>query len=376
MTNRDYYEILGVEKQASVEEIKTSYRKLAMKYHPDRNPGDSEAEVKFKEAAEAYQILSNPEKRQRYDRFGHQGVNGNGGFNDINDIFSHFGDIFGGGSIFDEFFGGSSRRQRREPGIRGSDLKITVKFTLEEIANGVEKKLKIKKLKTCETCHGSGAKNGSYQTCTNCNGTGEVRHVTRSILGQFVNISACNVCNGEGRIIKEKCQECHGEGRVKSESTIKVKIPPGVSEGNYIPLREQGNAGARGGRSGDLLVFIEEQEHQYFHRNGDDVIYELNISIADAVLGTTVMVPTLSDEHKLKVEPGTQPGTVIKLKEKGIRHLNEFGKGDQLIYVNVFIPSKVTSKEKQLLKELSDSENFSPERSKKKNKGFIKSIFG
>jgi molecular chaperone DnaJ len=376
MSKRDYYDILGVDKQASVDEIKISYRKMAMKFHPDRNPGNSEAETKFKEAAEAYEILSHPEKRSKYDRFGHQGVNGNGGFSDINDIFSQFGDIFGGGSIFDEFFGGGSRRQQREPGIRGSDLRISVKLTLEEIAEGTEKTLKVKKLKTCETCDGSGAKNGSYETCTQCNGTGEVRNVTRSILGQFVNISACHTCRGEGRIVKDKCTDCHGEGRIKSDSTIKVKIPPGVSEGNYIPLSGQGNAGARGGRAGDLMVFIEEEEHESFHRRGDDIIYELNVSIAEAVLGASITVPTLGGEHKLKIESGTQPATIIKLKDKGIRHLNEFGKGDQLIYVNVFMPSKISSKEKELLKELSGSDNFDPGKAKKKNKSFIKSLFG
>ena len=377
MSKRDYYEILGVERQATVDEIKMSYRKMAMKHHPDKNPGDAEAETRFKEAAEAYEVLSNPQKRQRYDQFGHQGVNGNGGFSDINDIFSQFGDIFGGGSIFDEFFGGgSSRRQRREQGIRGSDMKITVKLTLEEIADGIEKTLKVKKLKPCDTCDGSGAKNGSFESCRQCNGSGEIRNVTRSILGQFVNISTCNVCGGEGRIVKDKCDTCYGEGRMKSESTIKVKIPPGVSEGNYIPLTGQGNAGARGGRPGDLLVFIEEQEHEFFHRNGDDIIYELNVTISDAVMGASITVPTLGGEHKLKIESGTQPGTIIRLKDKGIRHLNEFGKGDQLVYVNVFMPSKVSSKEKQMLKELSESENFDPARSKKKNKSFIKSLFG
>ena len=375
MSKRDYYEILGVERSASVEEIKSSYRKMAMKYHPDRNQGDVEAEVKFKEAAEAYEILSNPQKRQRYDNFGHQGVNGNAGFNDMNDIFSHFGDIFGGGSIFDEFFGGGSRRQRREPGIRGSDLKITVKLSLEEIADGIEKKLKIKKFKSCQTCNGSGAENGSFETCTNCNGTGEIRNVTRSILGQFVNISSCPMCEGDGKIIKDRCPDCSGEGRLKSETTIKVKIPPGVSEGNYIPLSGQGNAGIRGGRAGDLLVFIEEEEHQFFHRKGDDIVYELNVSLTDAVMGASIMVPTLSGETKVKIDSGTQPGTIIKLKDKGIRHLNEFGRGSQLVYVNIHIPSKVNSKEKQLLKELSESENFKPDNSKKKSKSFFKSLF-
>lgn len=377
MSKRDYYEVLGVDRQATIEEIKLSYRKLAMKYHPDRNPGDIEAENRFKEAAEAYEVLSHSEKRQRYDTYGHRGMNGNNGFHDMNDIFSHFSDIFGGGggSIFDDLFGGGGRRQR-EKGIRGSDLRISVKLTLEEIADGVEKTLKVKKYKSCDTCEGTGAKDHSFENCSNCNGTGEVRNVTRSILGQFVNISACPVCEGEGRIIKDKCPACSGEGRMRSESTIKVKIPAGVSEGNYIPLSGQGNAGVRGGRAGDLMVFIEEQKHDHFHRRGDDIIYELNVSIADAVLGTSLQVPTLNGEYKLKIEAGTQPATVIKLKDRGIRHLNEFGRGDQLVYVNVFMPSKVSSKEKEMLKDLSESENFDPKKAKRKDKSFFRSLFG
>ncbi|MEO8447980.1 MAG: DnaJ domain-containing protein, partial [bacterium] len=290
MTKRDYYEILTVTKTATVEEIKTSYRKLAMKHHPDKNPGDLESEEKFKELAEAYEILSDPAKRQRYDQFGHQGVNGAGGFqgfDNINDIFSHFGDIFGGanrggGSIFDEFFGGGSRGSRTQNND-GSDLKISLKLTLEEIAEGIEKTIKVKKYKNCVKCSGSGAKAGSGHTkCTNCNGSGEIRQVSRSMFGQFVNVTMCQTCNGEGRIIKEKCDECHGEGRVKSESTIKINVPAGVQEGNYIPLRGQGNVGPRGGNPGDLLVFIEEEKHKYFERDEDHIYYELEVSIVDA----------------------------------------------------------------------------------------------
>ncbi|MCX6162396.1 MAG: molecular chaperone DnaJ, partial [Ignavibacteriae bacterium] len=360
MTKKDYYEILSVTKTSSSDEIKTSFRKSAMKYHPDRNPGNKEAEEKFKECAEAYEVLSDPQKRQRYDQFGHQGVNSTGfhGFDNINDIFSHFGDIFGGfggggGSIFDDFFGGGgSRRRGRSQGIPGTDIKLKLKLTFEEIADGTEKTLKVKKQKTCETCRGSGAKPGSgHSDCTACNGTGEVRQMSRSIFGQFVNVSECAQCNGEGKIVKEKCIECAGEGRVRAESTIKVNVPPGVMEGNYIPLRGQGHAGVRGGHAGDLLVFIEEEKHKYFIRQEDDIVFVLDINIADAVLGIEALVPTLQGRAKLKIEPGTQSGSILRMKDKGIRHLNSYGRGDQLVQVNVFIPKKISSKEKSILKE-------------------------
>src|SRR4030095_1459765 len=262
---------------ATETEIKASYRKLAMKYHPDRNPGDKEAEEKFKEAAEAYEVLSTPDKRQRYDQFGHAGMKGGydyHGFSNINDIFSHFSDIFGGGSIFDDIFGtGGMHRGRghRQQGIQGSDLKITLKLTLEEIAEGTEKSLKVKKFETCDVCGGSGAKDSNATTnCPTCHGTGEVRHVSRSMFGQFVNIQVCPSCSGEGKIIKDKCPNCSGEGRVKGEKTIKVNVPPGVTTGNYIPLRGEGNAGIRGGHAGDLIILIEEEHHKYFSREEDD----------------------------------------------------------------------------------------------------------
>jgi len=369
MTKRDYYEILGVNKSASTDEIKSAYRKLAMQYHPDRNPGNKEAEDKFKECAEAYEVLSDSQKRSRYDQFGHQGVNSTGfqGFDNINDIFSHFGDIFGsfggGGSIFDDFFGtgNSSSRRHGSQGISGSDIKISLKLNLSEIAEGVEKTLKIKKQKTCGACNGTGAKAGSgYTTCSYCNGTGQIKQVSRSFFGQFVNVSECPHCNGEGRIEKEKCPECNGDGRIKSESTIKVKVPAGVVEGNYIPMRGQGNAGARGGVNGDLLVFIEEEESKIFTRNNDDVIYELNLSFIDAALGADVIVPTLNGKARLKIEPGTQSGDILKMKDKGIKHLNGYGRGDQLVQVNVYIPKKLSSKEKEILKQLAKSENFQP----------------
>lgn len=380
MTKRDYYEILGVSKGASSDEIKSAYRKLAMKYHPDKNPGNKEAEESFKECAEAYEVLSDPQKKQRYDQFGHQGVNSTGfsGFDNVNDIFSHFGDIFGGfggGSIFDEFFGGgSSRGRRRSQGIPGSDMKITLKMTYEEIADGTEKVIKIKKLKTCKSCNGTGAKSSSgYVNCSVCNGTGELKQVSRSIFGQFVNVSECHNCHGEGKIVRDKCSVCNGDGRVKDEETETIKIPAGVSDGQYISLRGRGNAGARGGHSGDLLIFIEEAKHEYFIRDNDDIIYNLRISITDAILGTEVIVPTLSGKAKLKIEPGTQSGNILRMRDKGIRHLNSGGRGDQLVKIHIFIPKKISSKEKTILKELGKSDNFIPE--SKNDKGFFKSVF-
>ena len=385
MTKKDYYEILDLHREASIDEIKTSYRKLAMQYHPDKNPGNSEAEEKFKELAEAYEVLSDPHKKQRYDQFGHAGVDSTGfhGFDNINDIFSHFSDIFGnfggGGSIFDDFFGGgSSSRRRRAQGMQGSDLKMSLKLTLEEIADGIEKTIKVKKHKVCKECNGSGAKSDSgYASCSNCNGTGEIRQVSRSMFGQFVNVSECHNCNGEGRIIKEKCSSCAGEGRTKTDSTIKVNIPPGVSDGNYIPLRGQGNAGLRGGASGDLLVFIEEEKSKHFIRHGDDVVYELGISFMDAALGADVVVPTLKGKAKLRIEQGTQSGKILRMKEKGIRHLNGYGRGDQLVKVNIYTPTKLSSKEKEVLRELLKSENFHPKNDKKKksDKSFFKAVF-
>ncbi|MDQ3019706.1 MAG: molecular chaperone DnaJ [Bacteroidota bacterium] len=391
MTKRDYYEILSVSKTSTVDEIKSSYRKLAMKHHPDKNPGDKESEEKFKELAEAYEILSDPNKRQRYDQFGHQGVNGSGGFqgfDNINDIFSHFGDIFGnfggnrssGGSIFDDFFGGGSRSSSQQNN-EGSDLKISISLTLEEIAEGIEKTVKVKKYKNCTKCEGSGAKaNSGHTKCSNCNGSGEIRQVTRSMFGQFVNVTMCNVCHGEGRIIKEKCEECHGEGRIKSESSIKINIPAGVEEGNYIPLRGQGNSGIRGGQPGDLLVFIEEEKHKYFVRDGEDIYFELEVSIVDAVMGADVIVPTLTGKAKLTVEAGTQSGKLLRMKGKGLKNLNGHGRGDEIVRVNVHIPSKINSKEKELLRELGTSENFKPKnthsaKEKKTEKSFFKTVF-
>lgn len=391
MTQRDYYEILGVPKNATEPELKKAYRKLAMKYHPDRNKGDADAEKKFKEAAEAYDILRDPQKRARYDQYGHAGVNGPGGYGGgtdyenvgFEDIFNRFSDIFGGGFFGEDMFGGSSRgraRGRREPGIPGSDMKIRMPLTLEEIAFGTEKKLKIKKYITCDKCHGSGAETDSdFETCPTCHGLGEVRQVTRTMLGQMVNVQACPTCQGEGRIIKHKCTKCSGEGRIKGEETIKVNIPSGVSNGNYITLRGQGNAGMRGGSAGDLIVLIEELEHEHFERQGNNIYYDLVISIPDAVLGTEAEVPTLKGKAKLRIEPGTQPGKMLRMRGRGIIGLNNSGEGDQYVRVNVYMPSTISESERQAFESFKTSVHFDPAHMKKGEKSFfskMKDVFG
>ena len=372
MSKRDYYEVLGVEKGASKDDIKKSYRKLAMQYHPDKNPDDKEAEEKFKEAAEAYEVLSNDEKRAKYDRFGHNGLKGGQDFhsyNDVNDIFSHFSDIFGsafggggGSSIFDDFFGGTRQQQRRGPrstGTPGSDLKVTLKLTLEEIAAGTTKKIKIKKYVTCETCGGSGAKNESaFKTCQVCNGTGEIRQVSRSLFGQFVNITQCNNCGGTGRIISDPCRTCNGDGRVYDDKTLRIQVPAGVTDESYMTLRGEGNAGKNGGPAGDIIVIFKELQHDYFTREGDNVVYNLQLSYPEAVLGTEVEVPTLNGRAKLKIESGMQPGKYLKMSQKGIKHLNAHGAGDQLVRINVHIPKKVSTKEREMLNELQKLPNI------------------
>ena len=364
MTKRDYYEILDIGKNASKEEIKKAYRQMAMKYHPDKNPDDKEAEEKFKEAAEAYEVLSNEDKKARYDQFGHEGMRGgfgNQGFTDINDIFSHFSDIFGGSSIFDDFFGGGGQRgrsQRRGSGRPGSDLRVTLKLTLEEIAAGVTKKIKIKKLVTCDSCRGNGAEGGSSKTtCPVCHGSGEVKQVSRSVFGQFVNITTCNNCGGEGSVIDNPCRKCRGDGRVKDDVTIKIDVPAGVHEGSYMTLRGQGNAGKRNGRAGDIIVVFQEEQHKYFIREEDDIIYDLHISFPVAALGDEVEVPTLNGKAKLKIESGTSTGKLLKMRGKGIKHLNHSGSGDQYVRVNINVPKKLSSKEKDLLRELGELPN-------------------
>ncbi|MFA6542132.1 MAG: molecular chaperone DnaJ [Bacteroidota bacterium] len=379
---RDYYEVLGVQRGSSTDEIKKAYRKLALQFHPDRNPNNKEAEEKFKEATEAYEVLSDQQKRQRYDQFGHQAMHGGSDYHtyqNFNDIFSQFGDIFGGsGSIFEEMFGGTQSRRPRSAGEQGSDLRIRLKLSLEEIAEGVEKKIKIKKWKTCGTCSGSGARAGSSKsTCPHCNGSGEIRQVSRSMFGQFVNIAACTYCGGTGQIIKEKCPTCQGEGREQGETTIKINVPAGVSEGQYMTLQGQGNAGRRGGYAGDVIVEFVEEKHEHFVRNGDDVIFNAMISFPDAVLGCDLEVPTLTGKAKIKIEAGTMPGKMLRLKEKGIPRLNSYGRGDQLVRIQIWVPPKINSREKELLKELASGEHINATEEEKRKTFFdkMKNVF-
>ena len=361
---QDYYTILGVERDASADVIKRAYRKLALQYHPDRNPGDAQAEAKFKEAAEAYEVLSNPEKRQRYDRFGHAGLR-NGGqgqsFHDISDIFTAFSDIFGGSAIFDDMFGGRTGRPRRQ-GRPGSDLRIKMPLTLEEIAEGVEKKIKVRKFRACQACSGSGAEHGQegYDACGTCQGSGEIRQVTRSVFGQFVNVQPCPVCQGEGRIITNRCSECKGEGRLKDEDTIPIAVPPGVMEGNYITMRGSGNAGVRGGPPGDLRVEIEEVPHEHFVREGLDIFHDAYISFPDAALGTEIEVPTLKGRARLQVDPGVQSGKLLRMRERGLPELNGTRRGDQMVRLNVWTPRKLTEEEKRVLEKMRTSPSFIP----------------
>lgn len=381
MSKRDYYDVLGVSKQAEANEIKSAYRKLAIKYHPDKNPDDSEAEEKFKEAAEAYEVLSNPEKRQRYDQFGHAGNSasgfGGGGMN-MEDIFSQFGDIFGGGHPFESFFGGGGRSGASRKGQRGTNLRIRVKLTLEEIANGVEKTIKVNKQIPCSSCSGTGAKDkSSYHTCRTCGGHGSVRRVTNTILGQMQTTSTCPTCNGEGVEVTEKCKACHGDGTVRGEETIKINIPAGVSEGMQLSMSGKGNAGARGGMAGDLIILIDEVPHETLKRDGINVIYDLYINFADAALGTSVEVPTIDGKAKIKIEPGTQGGKILRMKGKGVPEVNSYHKGDQLVYVNIWTPKAVSAEERELLQKLKGSQNFRPQPGKSEKSFFerIKEYF-
>ncbi len=365
MNKRDYYEVLGVDRNASKEELKKAYRKLALQYHPDRNPDDKGAEEKFKEAAEAYEVLNDDDKRARYDRFGHEGVKGtygSAGFNDINDIFSHFSDIFSGFSMFDNDFFGTGQRsgqRRTHSGIPGTDLKLTLKLTLEEIAEGIIKKIKVKKQIKCDECNGTGAEAGtSTKTCPVCNGSGEIRHVTRSVFGQFVNITPCNNCGGEGKVVDTPCKKCMGDGRIIKETTVSVNIPAGVTDNSYMTLNGEGNAGKRNGPAGDLIVIFQELKHEHFVRDGDHILYEVVVTYPEAVLGAEVEVPTLKGKAVLKIDPGTAPGKLLKMKDKGIKHLHHSGRGDQIIRVNIDVPQKLNQKEKELLKELSEQQNF------------------
>jgi molecular chaperone DnaJ len=370
--------VLGVSKEATREEIKKAYRKQALKYHPDKNPGDKKSEENFKEAAEAYEVLSNDEKKVRYDRYGHAGMGNNGGgFSGqgmtVDDIFSSFGDIFG--DAFGGFGGfGGARRGRRIN--KGSNLRVKVKLTLQEISAGAEKKIKVNKYDTCDSCGGTGAASASgLSTCTTCHGSGHVTRLTNTMLGQMQTTSVCPSCNGEGKTITKKCTTCYGEGIVQKEEIIKINIPAGVGKGMQMTVSGKGNAPRRGGVNGDLLVVIDEEEHPELIREGNDLIYNLFISIPDAVLGTHVEVPTVDNNVKIKIEPGTQPGKILRLRGKGLPEVNGYGRGDLLVNVNVWIPKSINKDESKIFEKFKDSESFTPNPDKD-DKGFFERMKG
>lgn len=365
MSEKSYYDILEINRNADIHEIKKAYRRLAMQYHPDKNPNDKSAEDKFKEIGEAYAVLSDPQKRNQYDRFGKAGARGMGGFDgfgmggsvDPMDIFREF---FSGSSFEDLFRTGSSRR--RSSARRGSDLQVPLKLTLEEIAKGVKKTIKLKKHLTCSSCQGSGASAGSNSTtCQTCHGRGEVAFRQ----GFFSVTQTCQRCGGEGRVIENPCSKCNGEGRVRGEDKIEIDIPAGISEGQYITVRNAGNAGPRGGGNGDLLVIIHQEPHELFERHGDDLVFNLYLGFTQVALGDEVEVPTINGKAKISIAPGTQGGKILRLRSKGLPHLNATGSGDQLVRIFVFIPTKLNTKEKQLLKELSQQSNLFPSNSDK-----------
>ena len=378
---RDFYEILGVSKGASQDEIKKAYRKVAMQHHPDRNPGDKAAEDKFKEAAEAYEILNDADKKAQYDRFGHNAFSsgrGGGGFHsggmNMDDIFSQFGDIFGDEG-FGSFFGGGGRRSSgsQSRGSRGSNLRVKLKMNFEEIAKGAAKTIKVKKHVKCTTCQGSGAKDkNSMQTCGTCQGSGQVRRVQNTFLGQMQTVTTCPTCSGEGSTITSKCTSCKGDGRVYGEETVTIDIPAGVQEGMQLSISGKGNAGERGGNAGDLIVLIEEEPHPQLQRDGLNVAFELHVSFPDAVFGTQVEVPTIDGRAKIKIPPGTQSGKIFRLKGKGFPHVNSYEKGDQLIHVNIWTPQHITEDEKKMLEKMQASENFEPKPEKNEKSFFDK----
>jgi len=375
MSKRDYYEILEVSKSASAEEIKKAYRKKAIQFHPDKNPGDKASEEKFKEAAEAYEVLSDAQKKQRYDQYGHAGVggaSGNGGFGgnmNMDDIFSHFGDIFGGHfGGFGGGFGGGQQRGGGQRVRRGSDLRVKVKLTLAEIAVGVEKKIKVKKQVSCSHCNGSGAAHGSATTtCTTCNGQGRVTRVQQTILGQMQTAAECPTCGGDGKIIKEKCTHCNGEGMVREDEVITINIPAGVMEGMQLSVSGKGNAARRGGVNGDLLVLVEEEAHPDLIRDENDLIYNLLLTVPMATLGGSVEVPTVEGKVKVTIAPGTQPGKVLRLRGKGLPSVNRYGTGDLLVNIGVYIPENLNKEEKAAMEKMSKSENVKPNAAASRN---------
>ncbi len=365
MSKRDFYEILGVDKSATPEEIKKAYRKVAIKYHPDKNPDNPEAEDKFKEAAEAYEVLSNPEKRERYNRFGHAGMNGggfSGGGMNMEDIFSQFGDIFGGGSPFDSFFGGGGTRRRQR---KGSNLRIKLKLNLEEIAHGVEKKIKVNRMVKADGV--------TFKTCSTCQGSGQVRKAVNTMLGQMVSTSTCPTCNGSGQLIDHRPPGVDSSGLVPKEEVISIKIPAGVSDGMQLSMSGKGNEAPGGGPAGDLLILVEEHHEGPLKREGNNVVFDLYISFIDAALGTSVEVPTISGKVRIKIDAGTQSGKILRLRGKGIEDLNGYGKGDELIHVNVWTPKHLSSEEKSMLEKLRGSSNFEPKPGRNE-KGFFEKM--
>jgi molecular chaperone DnaJ len=370
MAKRDFYDILGVSKSAEDAELKKAYRKMAIKYHPDKNPDNKEAEEKFKEAAEAYEVLTNPDKRAKYDRFGHEGMRGGGqpgGGMNMDDIFSQFGDIFGGGggggSPFESFFGGGGGGGSRQR--RGSNLRIKLKLTLDEIANGVEKKIKVNRLVNADGV--------TFKSCGTCGGAGQVKKVVNTMLGQMVSASTCHTCNGSGKIVDKRPAGVDSTGLEMKEEVIPIKIPAGVNEGMQLSMAGKGNMAPGGSAPGDLLIVIEEKEHDTLQRDGNNVVFDLYVNFIDAALGTSIEVPTIDGKVRIKIDAGTQSGKILRLRGKGIKDINGYGKGDQLIHVNVWTPKKLSSEERSTLEGLKDSENFIPQPGKGE-KGFFEKI--
>lgn len=377
---RDYYEVLGVSKNASKDELKKAYRQLALKYHPDRNPGDKEAEEKFKEAAEAYEVLSDDQKRARYDQYGHAGVGGAGGAGgfsmDMEDIFSHFGDIFSGFGFGGGFSSGGFGGGRGQRVNKGSSLRVKVKLSLKDIANGCEKKIKVKKYCACKSCNGTGAEAGSsMNTCPTCHGTGVVTQVRNTILGRMQTQSTCTACGGTGKIIAKKCKDCGGDGVVLGEEVISINIPAGVADGMQMTVSNKGNAPKHGGENGDLLVVFEEEQDPQLTREDNNLIYNLSISVPDAILGATAEIPTIDGKVKVKIDPGTQPGKVLRLKGKGLPTYGAYGRGDLLAIVNVWIPKKLSKDEQKAIEGFQKSDSFKPGAEDSQKSGFFDRLF-
>jgi len=374
MAKRDYYEVLGVDKNASEDDIKKAYRRIAIKYHPDRNPGDKEAEEKFKEAAEAYDVLHDPQKRQQYDQFGFNGPGGMGGFGgfgggfSMDDIFSMFGDVFGGRGGFGGFggFGGGHQASQH----RGSDLRLKVRMSLQEVATGVTKKFKVRKDITCNHCHGTGSEDGQTDSCPTCHGSGVVTRTTQSLFGMMQTQSVCPTCQGEGRIIKNKCHECGGSGVVKGEEVVEIKIPAGVADGMVVNVPGKGNAAVHNGVNGNIQVFIEEEPNDTFIRDGNNVLYNLLLDFPTAALGGDVEIPTIEGKKvKIGIEPGTQPGKTLRLRGKGLPSVQGYGNttGDLVVNVSVYVPKTLTHEERKMMEQLRESDNFKGDNSTKKS---------